>query len=103
MFHCIDHLREIIMCHGNIAVHTFEWKDEFTFPFMKRQTEHVCRKWEPLVAWARANSPDRSDGGPILRHPVLGTCDDVTVVCFLFTNNFFSGIIHPKAANLTQA
>ncbi|OTA06120.1 hypothetical protein A9Z42_0068540 [Trichoderma parareesei] len=72
------------MCHGNIAVHTFEWKDEFTFPFMKRQAEHVCRKWEPLVAWARANSPDRSDGGPILRHPVLG-------------------IIHPKAANLTQA
>lgn len=60
------------MCHGNVAVHTFEWLDEYTSPFMKRQTQHVCRKWNPLQEWAEANSPDRKDGGPILEHPLLG-------------------------------
>ncbi|KAL7941842.1 hypothetical protein V8C42DRAFT_360542 [Trichoderma barbatum] len=84
IFHCIDHLREIIMCHGNVAVHTFEWKDEYTFPSMKSQTQHVCRKWEPIVQWTKDKSPDRSDGGPILQHPILG-------------------IISPKPANVTQA
>ncbi|KAK5997735.1 hypothetical protein PT974_00092 [Cladobotryum mycophilum] len=71
IYHCIDHIREILMCHGDIAVHTYEKSKEDQRPLMKRQTTHECRKWEPLFEWAIANEPSHAHG-PILEHPILG-------------------------------
>ncbi|KJZ80043.1 hypothetical protein HIM_00757 [Hirsutella minnesotensis 3608] len=72
LFHCIDHLREIIQCHGSVAVHTFEWHSDIRFPIIKQQTTHVCRKWDPILQWAKENYPYSKDG-VILEHPRLAT------------------------------
>jgi hypothetical protein len=49
--HCIDHLRQTIMCHGSTDIIPFrrDWKDRNLPRF---NGPHVCRKYEPLRAWA---------------------------------------------------
>lgn len=70
--HCIDLLRQTLMCHGDISLHPFEWIDDYRFPWPTERTEHQCRSWDKLVAWSKAHSiPDLE--GPILTHPILGT------------------------------
>lgn len=59
------------MCHGDITPQTFEWAETKRYPVMKPQSTHVCRKWEPIVDWARRNEPSNKHG-PILEHPQLG-------------------------------
>ncbi|KAK0636388.1 hypothetical protein B0T17DRAFT_80527 [Bombardia bombarda] len=83
IFHCIDHIREILMCHGDVAMHTYEWSPTKSEPVMKPQATHVCRKWEPIAEYARTHSPSHRNG-PILEHPLLG-------------------IIYPTHINKTQA
>ncbi|KAK2039145.1 hypothetical protein LZ31DRAFT_477229 [Colletotrichum somersetense] len=71
ILHCIDHLRQILMCHGDNTPQTFECLEAKRFTIMKRQSTHVCKKWEPIVNWAHQNEPSRKHG-PILEHPQLG-------------------------------
>lgn len=73
--HCIDLLRQVIMCHGDISLHTFEWKDDYRWPWPSMRTEHQCRNWDKLMAWSEDhNIPNLT--GPILTHPVLGKSVD---------------------------
>ncbi|KAM3461042.1 hypothetical protein NHJ6243_005359 [Beauveria neobassiana] len=69
--HCIDLLRQTLMCHGDISLHPFEWIDEYRFPWPTEQTEHQCRNWDKLVAWSKEHSIANLEG-PILTHPTLG-------------------------------
>ena len=38
---------------------------------MNAITTRECHAWEPLMRWAKENSPSHANG-PILEHPVLG-------------------------------
>ncbi|KAM3448134.1 hypothetical protein MY3296_008055 [Beauveria thailandica] len=69
--HCIDLLRQTLMCHGDISMHPFEWIDGYRFPWPTEQTEHQCRNWDKLVAWSKEHSVSNLEG-PILTHPTLG-------------------------------
>lgn len=70
--HCIDLLRQVIMCHGDISLHTYEWKDDYRWPWPSMQTTHQCRNWDMLMEWSKDhNVPSLT--GPILSHPSLGT------------------------------
>ncbi|KAJ6789905.1 hypothetical protein PWT90_03419 [Aphanocladium album] len=70
--HCIDLLRQTLMCHGDVSLHPYEWIDGYRFPWPTERTEHQCRNWDKLVAWSKEHSiPDLE--GPILTHPTLGT------------------------------
>jgi hypothetical protein len=73
--HCIDLLRQTIMCHGDISLHTYEWIDDYRFPWPSTRTEHQCRNWDRLIDWSRENYVP-SLMGPILSHPVLGKAVD---------------------------
>jgi hypothetical protein len=69
--HCIDLLRQVIMCHGDVSLHTYSWIDELRVPWPSMQTEHQCRKWDTLMEWSEEHHiPDLT--GPILTHPTLG-------------------------------
>ncbi|KAM3497879.1 hypothetical protein MY10362_008783 [Beauveria mimosiformis] len=70
--HCIDLLRQTLMCHGDISMHPFEWIDGYRFPWPTERTEHQCRNWDKLVAWSKEHSISNLEG-PILTHPTLGT------------------------------
>jgi hypothetical protein len=69
--HCIDLLRQVIMCHGDVSLHTYSWIDELRVPWPSMQTEHQCRNWDTLMEWSEEHHiPDLT--GPILTHPTLG-------------------------------
>lgn len=69
--HCIDLLRQVIMCHGDVSLHTYEWKDGYRWPWPSMRTEHQCRNWDKLMDWSKEHYV-ASLTGPILSHPSLG-------------------------------
>jgi hypothetical protein len=59
--HCIEYVREHIMCQPDLSLVTFRWINNTAqhpdFPAQFYATnfdasEHTCAKWEPLDAWA---------------------------------------------------
>lgn len=69
--HCIDHIRAVLMCHGDTTVRTFEWVKTAHYPVLRPKTTRQCRRWEPIVQWAKSRYPSH-ENGPILEHPKYG-------------------------------
>ena len=51
--HCIDYLRQVIMCHGDITPITFEWSNERSNYLARHGTEHQCRNFDAIFYWAQ--------------------------------------------------
>ncbi|KAF2139772.1 uncharacterized protein K452DRAFT_352505 [Aplosporella prunicola CBS 121167] len=68
--HCIDFLRQSAMCHGDIGLITFEWKESSRIP-VANATTHQCVNWDKLDRWTRARSVDMMRPGWLV-HPTLG-------------------------------
>jgi hypothetical protein len=49
--HCIETLRQYLMCHADISVVSWR-RDEGNGQFELSTTVHVCRKWDPIWNWA---------------------------------------------------
>jgi hypothetical protein len=51
--HCLEALRQSIMCNGNTEVISFAWDDLSSFkPFTKSQGTAVCVEWKSIEDWA---------------------------------------------------
>lgn len=69
--HCLDLLRQVLMCHGDVALHTYQWRDDVRVPWPTFATTHQCRRWDRIVDWSRRRSVESLEGR-ILQHPTLG-------------------------------
>ncbi|KAI1205414.1 uncharacterized protein F4807DRAFT_471095 [Annulohypoxylon truncatum] len=57
--HCIDTIRQALMCNTNTEVHTAEWQDrahELGDKELSGQSTTTCLKWESLDKWARSRA-----------------------------------------------
>lgn len=70
--HCVDMLRQVLMCHGDVSIQTYEWIDDYRWPWPRFHTEHECRNWDAITEWAGQRYIG-SIIGPIFTHPTLGT------------------------------
>ena len=61
MEHCMDRLRQAVMCHGDLAPSPMYSWEGFNFA-LGRGGEHTCRKWEPIRVWM----DERGEKGPVL-------------------------------------
>lgn len=50
--HCIDYLRQVVMCHGDIAPITMEFSEELDNFFAHHSDWHRCRNFEAIFDWA---------------------------------------------------
>ena len=51
MEHCVDRLRQAIMCHGDLTPSPlYSWPEHSTI-LLGRTKEHTCRKWRPIRDW----------------------------------------------------
>ncbi|KAK0108285.1 hypothetical protein ONS95_003101 [Cadophora gregata] len=50
--HCIDYLRQLIMCTGDVGVHTYFWMKGRDFPFPDFIVERKCRAWKSVEEYA---------------------------------------------------
>lgn len=69
--HCIDLLRQTLMCHGDVALQTFTWIDGYRAPWPNFSVQHECRNWDAIQDWAIEHHISDLTG-PILTHPTLG-------------------------------
>jgi len=56
--HCIDYLRQVIMCHGDLTPITFEWNDELSTYLAHHRTQHVCRRFDKIFDWSERRNKE---------------------------------------------
>ncbi|OJJ42006.1 hypothetical protein ASPZODRAFT_39420, partial [Penicilliopsis zonata CBS 506.65] len=61
--HCIENIRQRLMCAPDLNVYTYHWLPESTLPHGHLFTRHQCVEWDSFYAWAEnsaINSPPLS-------------------------------------------
>lgn len=53
--HCLDAIREAIMCASDISVITWQWNDRAQKALGHGDILHTCRSFEKITEWAIAN------------------------------------------------
>lgn len=67
--HCIDAIRQALMCHGDITVLPMEWRDNYPKPWPIFDVEHSCVNWDSIKQWSRDHHLDETGK---LTHPMFG-------------------------------
>ncbi|KAF5005974.1 hypothetical protein FDECE_7619 [Fusarium decemcellulare] len=57
-FHCIDSLRQSLMCNADLSLIHWYWADHPGKHFPNATTTHVCRKWSKIEEWAVSHRLD---------------------------------------------
>lgn len=57
--HCLDVLRQIIICHGDISIVTFDWVEGQCDPYPNFHVNRECRNWDSIFQWAKDHHVDR--------------------------------------------
>ena len=69
--HCIELIRQVLVCHGDVTVVTYDWLHDDPIPMPRWEVEHECVDWNELDAWALNRRVSVSEEGMIV-HPDLG-------------------------------
>ncbi|KAF2457888.1 hypothetical protein BDY21DRAFT_18614 [Lineolata rhizophorae] len=70
-YHCLDTIRQAIMCQGDTSLITFRWGHEQPVPLGNFSSPHQCRDWEALDAWNAERHVNVFEPGLVV-HPQLG-------------------------------
>ncbi|KAH8892918.1 hypothetical protein GQ53DRAFT_584006, partial [Thozetella sp. PMI_491] len=70
--HCIDQLRQGVLCNGDTQVTTFKWLDWTNFPSVNDTAPHQCVNFEKIDRWSKERSIDNIYDPGYLMHPTLG-------------------------------
>lgn len=69
--HCINDIRQSLMCHADLSVVTFWWHPEMRKPMPNFHIDQTCVNWDALDAWASKRSFSIFDQKTLV-HPQLG-------------------------------
>lgn len=62
--HCIETIRQALMCASDISVYTWEWDEKIQSHRNQVKNPHTCRNFEKLRNWAKVNTKEiYFDGG----------------------------------------
>ncbi|KAG2148192.1 uncharacterized protein EDB93DRAFT_1145053 [Suillus bovinus] len=50
--HCIDMVRQNIMCNADVTMITWYWVEGHTVPYPNFNTRHRCRNFEKIMDWS---------------------------------------------------
>ncbi|KZS95188.1 hypothetical protein SISNIDRAFT_408923, partial [Sistotremastrum niveocremeum HHB9708] len=51
--HCINIIRESIVCHADITPNVWQWDEDRQVSFPHFDNIHTCRNWDAIMDWAR--------------------------------------------------
>ncbi|RDA89597.1 hypothetical protein CP533_6230 [Ophiocordyceps camponoti-saundersi (nom. inval.)] len=69
--HCIEDIRQSLMCHADLSVVTFDWLPRRRKPWPDFRVDQTCVDWEALDQWAAKRSFSIFDQKTLV-HPQLG-------------------------------
>ena len=70
--HCLDMIRQTIMCQGDTQLLTMKWIPEARIPTGNFSSPHKCVNWEKLNSWAASRRIAQLLKPGYLNHPTLG-------------------------------
>lgn len=50
--HCLEILRQALMCHGDVSLYVVHWNERSHFARAHFDTERTCRKFDKIQSWA---------------------------------------------------
>jgi hypothetical protein len=56
--HCVDVLRQQLMCTADPGMVTFRWVEGISGPYPEFKTKHVCRDYEALLGWGEGRKAE---------------------------------------------
>lgn len=69
--HCVDDIRQALMCHADTSILTYTWRANWRRPWPKFSVDHTCVDWNTLDSWAADRSFSAFDQISLV-HPNLG-------------------------------
>ena len=54
--HCVEMLRNAVMCFGDVSVITYNWKKGHEGPKASFKSMHSCQKWHKIEEWRTAHN-----------------------------------------------
>ncbi|PMD17890.1 hypothetical protein NA56DRAFT_577983, partial [Hyaloscypha hepaticicola] len=79
--HCLDALRQFVMCKADVSILTYDWMPQFHRPWPNFEIQHKCANWDHIQDWAEAHSFDGFDERLVKHpnyHPELGKITEIT-------------------------
>lgn len=73
--HCIEVLRQGVMCRGDISLVTIRWQESNRLPVADFTAPHECVNFDAINEWARERRINAMQPG-LLVHPTLGMVSD---------------------------
>ncbi|KAJ5689013.1 hypothetical protein N7462_003405 [Penicillium macrosclerotiorum] len=49
--HCIELIRQFVVCQGDVGLYTFQWLEHYPTPYPKFSTWHQCRNTDSIETW----------------------------------------------------
>lgn len=62
--HCIEMLRQFVMCHADVGMITHRWVKDYPRPYPDFNTWHQCRNFEDVLQWTKEKQFKEANGGP---------------------------------------
>ncbi|KAJ7485403.1 hypothetical protein FB451DRAFT_1229610 [Mycena latifolia] len=59
IFHCVDLIRQSLMCQGDTSMVVFQWDDGTKEYRLRADVAHTCRKFDKLQDWAEERVLDK--------------------------------------------
>lgn len=54
--HCVEMIRQNIMCAADTGLITYDWVRGWSLPYPDFNTVHQCRDYEKVLDWAYSNA-----------------------------------------------
>lgn len=69
--HCVDAIRQALMCHADTSIVTFGWRPHWRRPWPNFSVDRTCVDWDALDRWAAERAFSVYDQTSLV-HPELG-------------------------------
>jgi hypothetical protein len=56
--HCVDVIRQRLMCTADASIVTFRWVKGLSTPYPNFHTQHMCNDYEGLLRWGEGRKAD---------------------------------------------
>lgn len=70
--HCLDMLRQSVMCSGDVQLLTMKWMKTVSIPTANFSMPHKCVNWAKLEEWTSSRKIKHLMDQGYLMHPTLG-------------------------------
>lgn len=80
MDHCIEMLRQSIMCNGDLHIITYNWVEHVEYPWPDFSTSRQCRSWDNILDWIGDRTAHTKEKDGLLKKPDGAAVKDVNPV-----------------------